>query len=72
MEQLDKVFELFFYSLCDVAKWIFAIKMATNLIKDFEANNTRTMIQNLVTGGFAYGALYSIIKILDSVETIVK
>jgi hypothetical protein len=72
MDQLDKVFEMFFYSLCNVAKWIFAIKMATNLIKDFEANNVRNLIQNLVTGGFAYGALYSIIKILDSVEGIVK
>jgi hypothetical protein len=69
MDALDNVFEMFFYSLCNIAKWLFAIKMATNVIKDFEASNFRDMIQNLMVGGFAYGALFSIIKILDAVKT---
>jgi hypothetical protein len=69
MDALDSVFKMFFYSLCNIAKWIFAIKMATNVIKDFEASNFRNMIQNLMMGGFAYGALYSIVTILDSVKS---
>lgn len=68
MNALDEVFKMFFYSLCDVAKWIFAIKMATNVIKDFESSNFRDMVQNLLIGAFAYGCLYSIINILDAVK----
>lgn len=69
MDALDNIFKMFFYSICDVAKWLFAIKMATNIIKDFEATNFRDMVQDLLMGGFAYGALYSIVGILDAVKS---
>jgi len=68
MGELDSVFKLFFYGICDVARWIFAIKMATNVIKDYESSNFRDMIQNLMLGAFAYASLYSIVDILDSVK----
>lgn len=68
MEALDGVLKMFYYGLCDAAKWLFAFKMATNLIKDYESSNLRDMIQDLMTGAFAYGALFSIVEILDSVK----
>lgn len=69
MGALDNVFKIFFYSICDVAKWIIAIKMATNVIKGFESSNLRDIIQDVLTGAFAYGVLYSIIDILDAVKS---
>ena len=68
MEALDNVFKIFFYGVCDVAKWIFAIKMATNIIKHSESADIKSIINDLISGGFSYGALYSIISILDSVK----
>lgn len=69
MQALDNVFKIFFYSVCDIAKWIFAIKMASNIIKHAESSDLQSIIKDLITGGFAYGALYSIVSILDSVKS---
>lgn len=69
---IDNLFKLFFNSLCHVAKYIIAIKMATNIMKDYEAGNFRDMIQDFIGGGFAFGALMSIIEFLDSVSQSIK
>ena len=68
MDALDNVLKIFYYSLCDAAKWIFAIKMATGILKDIENFDLRNAITHLLHGGFAYGSLYSIVSILDAVK----
>lgn len=68
MEGLDSLFKTFYGYLTDIAYYIIAIKMATNIIKDYEASNWRDMFQDLIGGGFAFGALLSILKILDAVK----
>lgn len=69
MEGLDKVFKLFFYSMCDAAKWIFAIRMASNVIKSSESADYNGVFKSLMSGGISYGALYSIIMVLDSIKS---
>lgn len=68
MSALDNVFKLFFYSVCDIAKWIFAVKMASGIIKHAESADIQSIMKDLITGGFAYGSLYAIISILDAVK----
>lgn len=69
MSGLDDLFRTFFGYLTDIGYYIVAIKMASNLIKDYESNNYRDMFQDLIGGGFAYGALLSVLEILDSVKS---
>lgn len=72
MEGLETLFRTFFDKLTDIAMYIIAVKMATNLVKNYEAGNYRDMFQDLIGGGFAYGALLSVLKILDSVKASIK
>lgn len=68
MDALDDVFKMFFYSMCDIAKYIIAIRMATNLIKQGESSDLQGIIKTLLNGSFTYGALYSVLSILDAVK----
>lgn len=68
MEALDGVLKTFYYGICDMAKWLFAIKMASNLIKNMENCDIKTTIMDLANGAFSYGALYAIVGILDAVK----
>lgn len=68
MEGLDNLFKYFYYLICDIAKWIFAIRMATNILKSSESADIQGMIRILIAGGASYGALYMVVNILDSVK----
>lgn len=68
MQALDGVFKDFFYMVCSSAKWIFAIKMATSIIKQSDGQDIEGIIKTLISGGFSYGALYSVVSVLDSIK----
>lgn len=70
MGQLDDLFKMFYYGICDIGKWIFAIRMATGIIKSAESFDMQSTIKILIGGGFSYGALYSIISVLDAVQKV--
>lgn len=69
MNNLDDVFKMFYYSICDMAKWIFAIRMASEIIKDSNNSDIQGILRSVINGGVSYGALYAIISILDAVQT---
>jgi hypothetical protein len=59
---------MFYYQICDISKWIFAIRMASEIIKSSNSANIQGIVQSLVNGGFSYASLYAIIDILDAVQ----
>jgi hypothetical protein len=65
---MDKLFEYFFNTVVHIGKYVIAVKMASNLMKDYEAGNFRDMIQDFIGGGFAFGALTFILEFLDKVS----
>jgi hypothetical protein len=68
MNQLDEIFKMFFYSFCDLAKWVFAIKMASDIIKNGNNSDVEGIIKSLMNGGISYGCLYAIVEVLDSIQ----
>lgn len=68
MNQLDEVFKMFFYSICDMAKWVFAVKMASDIIKNGNNNDVEGIIKSLIYGGIGYGCLYAVVGVLDSIQ----
>lgn len=72
MDALNGVFEMFFYQFCNVAKWIFAIRMASDVIKKGNDSDFQGIIQSVLGGGFGYGCLYAVVRILDSVQASFK
>lgn len=68
MDQLDTIFKLFYYQICNIAKWIFAIKMASEIIKNNNNGDMAGSIKTLINGGIAYASLYAIISILDTIQ----
>lgn len=69
---MDKLFEIIFKTVIHVGKYIIAVKMATNLMKDYEAGNFRDMIQDFIGGGFAFGSLTYILQFLDTVSNTIN
>jgi len=68
MEGLNAVFEGFFYKFCDVAKWIFAFRMASDVIKKSNEGNFMGALKSIGSGGLAYGCLYSIVYVLNLIQ----
>lgn len=68
MDALDMVFKTFYYQICDIAKWIFAIKMASDIIKNGNNGDMSGVIKTLIGGGIGYASLYAVISVLDSVQ----
>lgn len=68
MDQLDAIMQTFYYQICDVAKWLFAIRIASDIIKNANNGDVVSSIKTLINGGAAYGALYSVVSVLDSVQ----
>lgn len=69
MDQLDGIFKMMYYSICDIAKWIFAIKMASDIIKDGNNSDIQGVIKSVIHGGLSYGCLYAIVNVLDAVQS---
>lgn len=72
MDGLNAVFENFYYQFCEVAKWIFAIKMGSDIVKSGTNGEFDDLFRGVFAGGVGYGCLYSIVKILDSVQATFK
>lgn len=68
MNEVDVLFESFFYDFCSLAKWIFAIKMVSDVLKKATCSDTEGVIRSLLNGVVGYSSLYFIVKILDRVE----
>lgn len=68
MNQLDEIFKMFYYAVCGAAKYIFAIKMATGILKDGNNSDIEGVIKNLMYGGANYACLYAIMGVLDAIQ----
>jgi len=69
IDQLDEVFKLMYLSICDIGKWIFAIKMASDIINNGNNGDIQGIIHGILNGAFGYGSLYAIVGILDAVQS---
>jgi phage gp36-like protein len=68
MNNLNAVLELIFFQFCSVAKYIFAIRIASDVIKKSNENDIQGIIHAVISGGIGYGCLYSIVSVLDAVQ----
>jgi hypothetical protein len=68
MDGLNVVFEKFFYQFCDVAKWIFAFRMASDVIKKGNESDFMGALKSIGGGGIGYGCLYSIVYVLNLIQ----
>jgi len=68
MDGLNTVFEKFFYQFCDVAKWIFAFRMASDVIKKGNESDFMGALKSIGSGGLGYGCLYSIVYVLNLIQ----
>lgn len=69
MDKLDEVFKMFYYAICDMAKWVFAIRMASDIIKNGNESDIQGILKSVIQGGISYGALYSIVSVLESIQS---
>ncbi|HEX3078223.1 MAG TPA: hypothetical protein VHQ24_15290 [Lachnospiraceae bacterium] len=69
MNEIDAVLKTFYFSLCDIAKWIFAIKMLNEVIKNGNNNDLEGTIKSIINGALSYACIYSIVSILESVQS---
>jgi hypothetical protein len=72
MDKLNSVLEQFFYQFCDIAKWIFAFRMASDIIRRGNDNDFQGALKSIGSGGIGYGCLYSIVYILNTVQTTIQ
>ena len=69
MENLNAVLEMIFLQFCNVAKYIFAIRIASDVIKRSNENDIQGVIHAVISGGIGYGCLYAITSVLDAVQS---
>lgn len=69
LKELDDVFKTLYYTICSIAKWIFAAKMVSQLIKQGEVADIQGSIKVLINGAFSYGTLYAIISVLELIQS---
>ena len=72
MDQLNNVFQNLYFGFCDIAKIIFAIKMAIDILKHGCDRDIEGSIKVLITGGIGYGALYSVDTVLNMIQEAVR
>jgi len=68
MDALDTLLETFFYQFCSIAKWIFAIRIASDIIKRGNDGDIEGLIKSVLTGCIGYGCLYAVVGVLNSVQ----
>ena len=71
MGDLNNVFNMLYLGFCDLAKAIFAIKMAIDILKHGTDGDLEGSIRSLFSGAVGYGALYSVDYILTAVQNAV-
>jgi hypothetical protein len=69
---LNEVFQKFFYQFCDIAKWIFAFRMASDVIKRGNESDFMGALKSIGGGGLGYGCLYSIVYVLNTVQSTIQ
>lgn len=72
MDKLDLVLQNFFYQFCDIAKWVFAFRMASDAIKRGNESDFMGALKAIGNGGIGYGCLYSIVYILNLIQDTVS
>jgi hypothetical protein len=72
MDNLNNVLEMFFYQFCGMAKWVFAIRIASDVIKKGNDGDIEGTIKSVISGGLGYGSLYAIVNVLNSVQSSFK
>lgn len=73
LTQLDSLFSTFYFQFIHIAKWLFIMKCASDIIKK---TNDGCGLQDTVRCCFSYaigyGLLYGLVDIMESVEAIFK
>lgn len=72
MDNLNAVLEGFFYKFCDIAKWVFAFRMASDAIKRGNEGDFMGALKAIGNGGLGYGCLYSIVYVLNLIQSAVQ
>jgi hypothetical protein len=72
MEHLNEVFETFFYKFCEIAKWVYAFRMASDAIKRGNDSDIQGALKAIGSGCLGYGCLYSIVYFLNMVQGAVE
>lgn len=72
MDQLNGVLENFFYQFCDIAKWVFAFRMASDAIRKGNESDFMGALKAIGNGGIGYGCMYSIVYVLNLIQDAVQ
>lgn len=68
MEELNLVLKTLYNGICDIAMWIFAIRMVADVLKNGTNSDIEGTIKTLINGGVSYGSLYAIVNVLEGVK----
>lgn len=69
MSELNEVLKMLYDGICDIAMWIFAIRMVADILKAGTNSDIEGTIKTLINGGVSYGSLYAIVEVLNGVKT---
>lgn len=72
MDVLDGILKNFFYQFCNIAKWVFAFRMASDVIKRGNEGDYQAALKAIANGSIGYGCLYSIVYFLDLVQNTIQ
>lgn len=72
MHNLNVMLEGLFYQFCEVAKWIFVFRIASDGIKKANSGDIDGVLHSVLHGTIGYGSLYLSVGILDAVQTAFK
>ena len=72
MEKLDALFKSFYFGFADVAKWIFCIKIARDIIKNMESSDIHGVLKSLMNGSAGYACIYAANTVLESIQQAFK
>lgn len=68
MEELNTVLKTLYDGICNIAMWIFAIRMVADVLRAGTNADIEETIKSLINGGVSYGSLYAIVRVLESVK----
>lgn len=72
MEALDTILQNFFNQFCNIAKWVFAFRMASDVIKRGNEGDWQSALKAMGNGLIGYGCLYSIVYFLNLVQSTIQ
>lgn len=73
MDALDNLLKWAFYGFCNnIAKWIYAIKIASDVIKRSNEGDFMSVLKAVGTGCISYGCLYCIVYFLEMVQQTIQ